>query len=121
MLTVYYNTKCPVCDAGISSQRGRLLDLVRRGVVEFREINLEPEALVAFGVSAEDVRKWLHAVDEGRLISRADVAIALWRLTPGQGWLALLLGNPVSLPMTRLGYNLLAEVLYRWNKRRGHW
>jgi predicted DCC family thiol-disulfide oxidoreductase YuxK len=49
------------------------------------------------------------------------VAIALWRLTPGQGWLALLLGNPVSLPITRLGYNLLAEVLYRWNKRRGHW
>jgi predicted DCC family thiol-disulfide oxidoreductase YuxK len=121
MLTVFYNTKCPVCDAGISVQRNRLRDLVQRGKVVFRDINMEPEALAPFGITAEDVRKWLHGVDDGRLITRADVAIALWRLTPGQRWLALLLGNPIAIPFTRLGYNLLAEVLYRWNKRRGHW
>ena len=46
-LTVYYNTRCPVCDAGIDWQRNKLLALVRSGLVEFRDINEQPDALSA--------------------------------------------------------------------------
>jgi predicted DCC family thiol-disulfide oxidoreductase YuxK len=35
------------------------------------------------------------------LIVGTDVAIAIWQLTPGEGWLATLLGNRVTLPFTR--------------------
>jgi predicted DCC family thiol-disulfide oxidoreductase YuxK len=121
MLTVFYNTRCPVCDAGINMQQNKLLPLVKSGQVEFRDINLEPDALARFNASLEDIRKRLHALDNGRLLVGADVALALWRLTPGQGWLAAVLGNPIMLPLTRLGYNLLAEILYAWNRRKGHW
>ena len=35
-LTVWYNTRCPVCDAGIDRQRNKLLALVKAGAIEFR-------------------------------------------------------------------------------------
>jgi predicted DCC family thiol-disulfide oxidoreductase YuxK len=121
-LTIYYNTRCPICDAGISYQRGKLIALVKQGQVEFRDINLEPEVLAEYRVSVEDVRWRLHALDHDKnLIVGADVAIALWRLTPGQGWLASVFGNPIALPLTRFCYNRFADLLYAWNKWMGHW
>ena len=94
-LVVWYNTRCPVCDAGIDWQRNRLVAAVRAGKISFKDINDEPDALAAYGASLDDVRRRLHATDEaGRLIVGADVAIAMWRATPGEGWLASLFGNP---------------------------
>src|SRR4029077_17772961 len=81
-LVVWYNTRCPVCDAGINRQRNKLIDAVRAGTIEFRDINNEPDALAAHGASLDDIRRRLHATDaSGRLIVGADVAIALWRAT----------------------------------------
>ena len=88
-LTVWYNTRCPVCDAGIGWQRNKLLAAARAGQIAFRDINVEPEALSAYGASLGDVRRRLHATDDmGRLIVGADVMVAIWRMTPGEGWLA---------------------------------
>src|SRR5215471_673434 len=93
-LTVWYNTRCPVCDAGIDRQRDKLLAAVQAGTIAFCDINLEPDALARYGASLEDVRRRLHATDaSGALLVGADVAIAVWRLTPGEGWVAALLGN----------------------------
>src|SRR5262245_32870869 len=101
-LVVWYNTRCPVCNAGIDRQRNKLLAAVQAGTIAFRDINLEPAVLAAHGASLEDVRRRLHATDEaGRLMVGADVAIEVWRLTPGERWLAALLGNPVTRPLTR--------------------
>jgi predicted DCC family thiol-disulfide oxidoreductase YuxK len=121
-LVVWYNTRCPVCSAGIERQRHKLLAAVKAGTIEFRDINREPAALAREGVTLEDVRRRLHAIDPaGRLIVGADVAIAVWRLTPGEGWLAALLGHPIVRPLTRLAYDRFADLLYAWNRRKGHW
>jgi predicted DCC family thiol-disulfide oxidoreductase YuxK len=121
-LVVWYNTRCPVCDGGINRQRNKLIDAVKAGTIEFRDINLEPDALAAHGASLEDIRRRLHATDEeGRLVVGADVAIAVWRRTPGESWLAALLGNPVVRPVTRFVYDRFADLLYAWNRRKGHW
>ena len=59
--------------------------------------------LAAYGASLEDIRRRLHATDaDGRLLVGADVAIAVWRATPGEGWLASLFGNAVTLPADAL-------------------
>lgn len=122
MLTVWYNTRCPVCDAGISRQKRRLIEAVKAGRIEIRDINLEPAALAAFGASLEDIRRRLHATDAaGRLLVGADVAIAVWKATPGEGWLAVVFGNPVALPLTRFVYDRFADILYGWNRRNGRW
>jgi predicted DCC family thiol-disulfide oxidoreductase YuxK len=121
-LVVWYNTRFPVCDAGIDRQRNKLIAAVEASTIEFRDINLAPEALAAQGASLEDIRRRLHATDEtGHLIVGADVAIAVWRVTPGEHWLATLLGNPVVRPLTRLVYDRFADLLYTRNRRKGHW
>jgi predicted DCC family thiol-disulfide oxidoreductase YuxK len=121
-LVVWYNTRCPVCNAGIDRQRNKLIAAVEAGTIAFRDINLEPQALAARGASLDDVRRRLHATDaDRRLLVGADVAIAVWRLTPGERWLAALLGNPIVRPVTRLVYDRFADLLYAWNRRKGHW
>jgi predicted DCC family thiol-disulfide oxidoreductase YuxK len=122
LLTVYYNTKCPVCNGGIDWQRSRLVQAARAGIIEFRDINLEPDALSRFGAGLEGVRRRLHAVDaDGRLHIGADCAIAIWRLTPGDAWLARLVGLPLIRPLARIAYDRFADLLYAWNRRQGHW
>ena len=122
LLTVWYNTRCPVCDAGISRQKRRLIDAIKAGRIEFRDINSEPAALADHGVVLEDIRRRLHATDAGgKLLVGADVAIAVWRATPGEGWLAAVFGNPAALPLTRLAYDRFADLLYAWNRRKGRW
>ena len=121
-LTVWYNTKCPVCNAGIDWQRSRLVRAARAGVIEFRDINLEPDALARFGATLADVRRRLHGVDaDGRLHVGADCAIAIWRATPGDGWLARLVGLPGIHQISSFGYDRFADLLYAWNLRKGHW
>jgi predicted DCC family thiol-disulfide oxidoreductase YuxK len=121
-LVVWYNTRCPVCNAGITRQQRRLIEAVKAGRVEFRDINFEPEALAAYGASLEDIRRRLHATDaDGRLLIGADVAIAVWRVTPGERWIAALLGNRLIRPLTRFAYDRFADLLYAWNRRNGRW
>jgi len=119
-LTVWYNTKCPVCNAGIDWQRNRLLRAVRAGAIIFHDINLEPGALAAYGATLEDVRRRLHAVDaSGRLFVGAACAAEIWRRTPGDGWLYWL--ARISGPVAGWVYDGFARWLYGWNRRRGHW
>ena len=121
-LTVWYNTKCPVCSAGISRQRDRLLRGARSGIIEFHDINLEPDALTRFGAGIEDVRRRLHAVDtQDRLYVGVDCAIAIWRRTPGDVWLGRALDLPVIRSIARFAYDRFADRLYLWNRRKGHW
>ena len=121
-LTVWYNTRCPVCNGGIDWQRNKLVAAVRAGEIAFKDINEQPDTLAGYGASLDDVRRRLHATDEnGNLIVGADVAIAVWRLTPGEGWLATLLGNRATLPLTRFFYDRFADWLFAWNRRKGRW
>src|SRR5262245_11038681 len=121
-LTVWYNTKCPVCDAGINWQRNRLVQAVKAGEIAFRDINLEPDALSTFGANIEDIRKRLYGLDaDGRLFIGADCAIEIWRRTPGDHWLARLFGLPVMRQLSRFVYDRFASLLYAWNRRKGHW
>ena len=62
-LTVWYNTRCPVCNRGIERQTSRLVQAARSGAIEFLDIHLEPDALERFGAGIEDVRRRLHGVD----------------------------------------------------------
>lgn len=121
-LTVWYNTKCPVCNTGIEWQRNRLVRAVRAGAIEFRDINAEPDALMQFGAKIDDVRRRLHAVDaNGRLHVGADCSIEIWLRSPGDAWLGRLVGLPVVRQIARVSYNLFADLLFAWNRWMGHW
>ena len=121
-LTVWYNTKCPVCNAGIDRQKNRLLQAAQSGAIAFRDIKFEPDALARFGADVEDVRRRLHAVDgAGKLHVGADCAVEIWRRTPGELWLARIIGRPGLIQIARFAYDRFADLLYAWNRRKGHW
>jgi predicted DCC family thiol-disulfide oxidoreductase YuxK len=121
-LTVWYNTKCPVCNAGIDWQHSRLVRAARTGAIDFRDINLEPDALSGFGVGVNDVRRRLHAVDaDNQLCAGIDCAIAIWLRTPGDIWLGRLFSLPVIRPVASVAYDRFADLLYVWNRWKGHW
>jgi predicted DCC family thiol-disulfide oxidoreductase YuxK len=116
--TVYYNSACPVCDAGIRSQRGRMAACD----VQWVDVHARSEAVQVLGAPLEDVRKRLHVTDEkGRVCVGIDALAELWSRSPRQRWLARLVRLPGVHWVSRHGYDLFAEALYRWNRRRGHW
>ena len=122
MLTVYYNTKCPVCDAGITWQKRRLIQAARTRAIEFRDINLEPDAMAHYGASIDDVRRRLHGTDaNGGFYAGIGCVIAIWRRTPGTVWLSRVVDLPVIRQVSGFAYDRFADVLFAWNRRKGHW
>ena len=116
--TVYYNSACPVCDAGIRAQKGRMQGCS----IEWVDVHRNPAAVAELGASLEEVRERLHVKDSNGQIQVGAPALAeLWSQTPGQqGW-----ARATRLPLlggaARLSYNLFARLLYRWNRLRGRW
>jgi len=114
--TVYYNSACPVCDAGICYQRGKM----DGSAVEFVDLHTRPDIAQELGIDLELLRERLHVRGaDGRMQVGDRALAALWAQTPGQRWMAWL--------ARRLGwftgplYNIAARMLYRFNRRRGHW
>lgn len=118
---VYYNSACPVCNAGIKDQRRRMQEC---GVndIEWVDVHNNPDAVSEVGSSLEQVRERLYVKDDkGQLNIGADAFIHLWQQTPNQRWLARLFQLPVIRSLARLIYNSFAWLLYRWNRALKHW
>ena len=70
----------------------------------------------------EFVRERLHVVDaSGELQIGFDAFLAIWRNSPTEGGKARLFGQPIVRHLCRISYNLLAVLLYHWNKCLKHW
>lgn len=118
---VYYNSACPVCNAGVRSQRDRMAAC---GItdVEWIDVHNAPDAVAETGDSLETVRERLYVRDsDGRFYIGMDAFIYLWDRTPGQRWLAVLFRLPGIRQFAHFTYNRFARGLYRWNRRRRHW
>jgi len=122
---VYYNSACPVCDAGIRSQKEKLATCgskVEWAGAEWIDVHEDPARAAEVGADVERVRERLHVVDEaGRLRVGSEAFLTLWRLTPRQGWLATLFGAPLLRRLFNWSYNGFAALLYRWNRLKGRW
>ena len=117
---VYYNSACPVCDAGIRCQRVKL-DACGASVA-WIDIHTENQVAAEIGADLEFVRERLHVVDaQGELHVGADAITELMASTPRRHIAARLVRLPVVRQFARLAYNAFAALLYRWNRRRGRW
>jgi predicted DCC family thiol-disulfide oxidoreductase YuxK len=118
---VYYNSACPVCDAGIKDQRARMAACGATDV-EWIDVHAEPARAAEVGATVEAVRERLHVrEDDGSVGVGAEAFARLWARTDGQGWLASLVRLPILSMLARLAYNVFARALYRWNRARGRW
>jgi predicted DCC family thiol-disulfide oxidoreductase YuxK len=118
---VYYNSACPVCNAGIENQRCRMTG---QGVkdVEWLDVHSEPGRVTEVDADIARVRERLHVkTPDGAVHVGADALAALFARTRGQRWLAKLLELPVIHPLGVLAYNCFARCLYLWNVSRRRW
>ena len=118
---VYYNSACPICNAGITDQRKRM-EACGLNNIKWIDVHINPEALTKIDVSLNQVREKLYVENtNGRLNVGLDAFICLWSQTRGQRWLAKLFQLPILNQFSRWAYNCFAKLLYRWNCSKKHW
>lgn len=118
---MYYNSACPICKAGIESQRQHLEQC---GIddIEWIDVHTNPTAASEVGSSLEQIRERLHLKDSNGVLSTGiDAFIHLWQQSPNQRWLAKILQIPVIKLLAQASYNCFAKLLYRWNRLLKHW
>jgi predicted DCC family thiol-disulfide oxidoreductase YuxK len=117
---VYYNSACPVCNAGIQYQQRKLGEASEN--VEWIDIHKDNEAACDVNPDLELVRERLHVVDEdGALHVGAEAFAELWSKTPGQNAWARIVRRPGIRSLSRWLYNGFAALLYRWNRINRRW
>ncbi len=117
-MKVYYNSGCPVCKAGIEAQMGKGSSCE----IQWSDVHKNNALASEVGAELEFVRERLHVVDEkDELQVGFDAFLAIWRNSPAERWKARLFGLPVIRQLSRLGYNLFAAGLYKWNRSNKRW
>ena len=118
---VFYNSACPVCDAGVKNQRQAMEKGGARGLA-WTDMTCAPDALKVDGLTLDQVRRHIYARDaSGKLHRGADALATLWSATPGRRWLGWLISLPVMRSVARISYDWFADRLYAWNRRHGRW
>ena len=116
---VYYNSACPVCNAGIKYQQ-RKAD--RESEIEWIDVHRRNEAASDVHADLEFVRERLHVMDEiGNVHIGSEAFAELWSKTPGQQLLGRLARTPALRALFRWVYNGFAAGLYRWNCLKKRW
>ena len=117
---VYYNSACPVCNAGIRYQRRKLENSADE--VEWIDVHRSNEAATDVASNLEFVRERLHVVDEKGTVHVGSEAFAeLWGKTEGQRALSRLVRVRGIRTLSRWLYNGFARLLYWWNRKNQRW
>lgn len=118
---VFYNSACPVCDAGVKEQR-RAMEKGGAGDLAWTDMTCSPDALQSEGLTLDHVRRHLYARDASdRLHRGADAFGVLWKATPGRRWLGHFIALRPVRPVARILYDWFADRLYARNRRHGRW
>ena len=118
---VFYNSACPICNAGITNQRERM-EAYGLNNIKWIDVHTNPESLSKIDASLNQVREKLYVESlNGQLNVGLDAFICLWSQTNGQRWLAKLLQFPIFKESSHWLYNSFANLLYRWNCSRKNW
>jgi predicted DCC family thiol-disulfide oxidoreductase YuxK len=117
-IKVYYNSACPVCDAGINAQKNKSSECA----IDWNDIHTNNELVQDVSDNIEYVRERLHVVDENdEVFVGINAFIAIWRHSPKERWKAKLLSLPIIKPFANCAYNIFARLLYQWNRKRSSW
>ena len=117
-IRVYYNSACPVCNAGIKSQKTK----TDNSNVDYDDVHLDHSLAKQLNAPLEFVRERLHVVDENQQLQVGmDAFITIWRHSPKEHWKATLFSLPGLHGLSVMAYNTFARGLYRWNRFKGRW
>jgi predicted DCC family thiol-disulfide oxidoreductase YuxK len=117
-IAVYYNSACPVCKAGIESQKGKMEGCA----IDWKDVHSDSTLVNDINSELEFVRERLHIVNtEGNILVGFDAFLEIWRNSPREHWKADFFGLPILRQTATHSYNLFAAALYKWNRAKKHW
>ena len=117
-LNVYFNSACPVCNAGINTQKQRSTACT----INWKDVHQDNSLSIELGRSLSTVRKYLHVLDtNGQRYLGINAFIVLWQNSPKEQWKAKLFSRPIIQQLAQLGYFAFANGLYAWNKIGQRW
>lgn len=117
-IKVYYNSACPVCNAGINAQKNKMTNCG----IEWNDVHIQSGVYKEVSPDLEFVRKKLHVIDEeGKIKIGIEAFVAIWKHSPGEHWKATLVSLPIVKQILTFTYNLFAWLLYQWNRHKRRW
>lgn len=117
-IKVYYNGACPVCNAEISGQQNKNMDCK----VQWIDIDKDVSARKDIDKDIEGLREKLHIIDEnGQVKVGMEALTVMWQHTLKDKWKARITNFPVIKQILKVVYNIIAHLLYKWNKAKNHW
>ena len=125
VINVFYNSACPVCNAGIHLQQKRMTSCaINAPKIVWNDVHINNQLICQLKSDADldFVRKRLHVKDaEGKVQVGIDAFITLWSHSPGESWKANLVSLPFIHGLATAIYNVFAFCLFHWNRSRSHW
>lgn len=117
-IRVFYNSACPVCNAGISAQKKKPSTCP----IAWEDVHLDTAKAEELDVELELVRERLYVIDaEGELRVGYEAFIAIWENSPSERWKATVSKVPGLRWCLNKSYNGFARCLYLWNRALKHW
>lgn len=117
-IRVFYNSACPVCDAGITAQKNKSATCG----VEWQDVHFDNDLVSGLDAELEFVRERLHVIDtQGNLKVGLEAFITIWENSPREQWKARLAKIWGVRWCLNVGYNIFAKLLYTWNRVRKRW
>jgi len=117
-LNVYFNSACPVCNAGINSQKNKSTACT----IQWKDVHEDNLLVDELNRELSTVRKYLHITDSNNQHHVGiDAFILLWKNSPKEKWKAKLFSLPAIKQLFQLTYYAFANCLYAWNKLKKNW
>ncbi len=117
-LSVYFNSACPICNAGIGTQKKRSTACS----IQWKDVHKDNSLVCELKQKLITVRKYLHVSDaSGQQHVGINAFIILWQNSPKELWKARLFCLPLIRQLSQLIYFAFANGLYSWNKLLKRW
>lgn len=117
---ILYNAVCPVCHAG-ACELEKSAALAKANVV-LTDVSQDSDALRRAGVTLDQVRLKMHAIDaDGRVLAGMPAIALAWAATPPYRPLGRIMQIAPFSWIGAVGYHLSAYVLWAWNRACGRW
>lgn len=117
-LLVYFNSACPVCNAGINAQKSKTTECN----VSWNDIHTNKVYAQEADPDINVVRKYLHVIDySGQKHIGIDAFIQLWKYSPHEQWKAKLFALPIINSVAKTCYFVFANILFFWNRLMRNW
>ena len=117
-LNVYFNSACPICNAGIVSQKNKSTDCP----IQWKDVHKNNLLVDELNEELSQVRKYLHVTDgHNQQYIGIEAFILLWKNSPKENWKAKLFSLPIIKQFSQLGYYAFANYLYVWNQHKKNW